>query len=183
MNFLANRSTVLREIPFSALQFSLYEAGKRAYLAHVDSHVPSHVVSVLGAVSGGLAAAVTTPLDVVKTRLMTQPTRTVPGLGAGLGAGPGSGLGAEPYRGVVSTLMRIHRDEGLAGLFSGLHGSSRVHLSSAVSLWMVVAVVTVCGGWPCVAVDISGVRPRVAWISLGGAVFFGVYEAARNALG
>ena len=33
-----------------------------------------------------------------------------------------------------------------------------------------------------VRVLFSGVVPRVIWISLGGAVFLGVYEAAKKAL-
>lgn len=58
---------------------------------------------VAGSVAGGLAAAVTTPLDVVKTRLMTQ-----------------SASDAGRYKGVVDALRRIAQEEGTAALFSGI---------------------------------------------------------------
>jgi len=63
-----------------------------------------------GVVSGSVAAVVTTPFDVVKTR------RQVEGM-AGAGA-------AAPAAGTLATLARIARHEGVAGLFAG--GTARV---------------------------------------------------------
>jgi solute carrier family 25 S-adenosylmethionine transporter 26 len=67
-------STVAREIPFSAIQFPIWEWGK-AYLARGRNKQPASPLesAVCGSVAGGIAAAVTTPIDVVKTRLMTSP--------------------------------------------------------------------------------------------------------------
>lgn len=58
----------------------------------------------VGSVAGGIAAALTTPLDVVKTRLMTQTHTTA----------------ADRYSGVVHALRRIAAEEGVGALFSGL---------------------------------------------------------------
>ena len=132
-------TTIAREIPFSALQLALYETGKQVFAQRYSSReadgpaVPSWAIGILGAVSGGIAAAVTTPLDVAKTRLMTQPL------------GGSRAEAALPYRGVWATLVRVQHEEGTRALF-------------------------------------AGVQPRVAWISLGGALFFGAYETAKREL-
>jgi solute carrier family 25 S-adenosylmethionine transporter 26 len=72
--------------------------------------------------SAAVAGGVTTPLDVVKTRLMTQ-----------------SG-GARRYRGWWDCLRATVAEEGAGALLSGL-------------------------------------RPRVLWLGIGGAVFMGSFEA------
>eukprot|EP00953_Heterococcus_sp_UTEX-ZZ885_P024613 13455-Heterococcus_DN1.PRE.1 len=58
--------------------------------------------SLCGSVAGGIAAAITTPLDVVKTRLMTQ------------------AAGSAQYSGVADCLRQVIRDEGAAALWTGV---------------------------------------------------------------
>lgn len=67
---------------------------------------------VAGSTAGALAAAVTTPMDVLKTRLQTldsQPAHSC--CTAGKPASP---------PGSVELLRQIHRTEGLRGLFAGV---------------------------------------------------------------
>lgn len=123
-------SLVLRELPFDALQFPLYEWFKKEWAK--SKGVPIHELQtwescVCGSVAGGLSATVTTPLDVVKTRLMTQSIEN------------------PKYLGLVHGLKTIAKEEGPRVLM-------------------------------------SGVVPRVLWISLGGAIFFGAYEAAKKSI-
>ena len=66
----ADLTTVMREIPFSAIQFPLYEGAKKAWGNWQGHPVNTLQASLCGSVCGGFAAAVTTPLDVTKTRLM-----------------------------------------------------------------------------------------------------------------
>ncbi|MES1909681.1 MAG: hypothetical protein MHM6MM_002382 [Cercozoa sp. M6MM] len=94
-------STVVREIPFDVIEFSLWEAAKRQWFAHYQESALPYQSALMGAVSGGIAAAVTTPLDVVKTRLMTQGTK-------------------QHYSGVLDCLSSVYRKEGAKALFAGL---------------------------------------------------------------
>lgn len=63
-------STILREIPFSFIQFPLWEYFKLHWTEYTGTELNSGSVAICGALAGGIAAAVTTPLDVVKTRVM-----------------------------------------------------------------------------------------------------------------
>ncbi|KAI0181846.1 mitochondrial carrier [Hypoxylon sp. FL1284] len=72
--------TVLREVPFTVVQFPLWEALKgwgrrRRGLAGAGREVGAAESALYGSVSGAVAAGVTTPLDVLKTRVMLSKER------------------------------------------------------------------------------------------------------------
>jgi len=102
--FVGYGSFLIRDLPFDAIEFSLYEEAKIAY-AKWRGRTPGEVTraeaTVLGATAGGITGFVTTPLDVIKTRLMTD-TCTI-----------------NPLRGVVDCGTRIVREEGAKALFRG----------------------------------------------------------------
>ncbi|KAF8879891.1 S-adenosylmethionine transporter [Gymnopilus junonius] len=63
--------TVMREIPFTSLQFPLYEFLKLQLSRRINRKpLYAHEAAVCGSIAGGVAAALTTPLDVLKTRVM-----------------------------------------------------------------------------------------------------------------
>ena len=63
--------TVMREVPFTVIQFPLWEALKKWWQRRRDQDTVSAVASAtFGSISGAIAAAATTPLDVLKTRMM-----------------------------------------------------------------------------------------------------------------
>jgi solute carrier family 25 S-adenosylmethionine transporter 26 len=68
-------STIMREIPFTMIQFPLYEFLKREWSANQGSPVNPLQGAVCGSIAGGIAAATTTPLDVIKTRIMLNEER------------------------------------------------------------------------------------------------------------
>jgi solute carrier family 25 S-adenosylmethionine transporter 26 len=140
--------TLFREIPFAVVQFPLYERFKLLleernrdgyHMQRPTTQPPAQSSDVspvtplqaagCGSLSGAIAGAVTTPLDVLKTRAQLGRDRD-----------------GVPYRGVLDVLRRTLRSE-----------------EGGRALW-------------------SGLQPRVAWISIGGFVFFGAYETARAAL-
>lgn len=82
--------TILREVPFTVIQFPLWEAlksysrGRKSQDkggagggggAASTADVSAAESALYGSVSGGVAAAVTTPLDVLKTRVMLSTER------------------------------------------------------------------------------------------------------------
>lgn len=93
-------TTVMREIPFAFIQFPIWEKLKKEWTASQGSPVLGWQSALCGSLSGGLAAAVTTPLDVCKTRLMLDSTGK--------------------YKGMFGTMKTIHAEEGWRMLFSGL---------------------------------------------------------------
>ncbi|XP_067133850.1 mitochondrial S-adenosylmethionine carrier protein [Centruroides vittatus] len=119
-------STVMREIPFSLIQFPLWELLKKYWSNQQGRYVDSWQSSVCGAFSGGVAAGITTPLDVAKTRIMLAKK------------------GTEIAKGnVIDVLHQVRKTHGIKGLYAGL-------------------------------------IPRVLWMSLGGAIFLGVYEKSNQ---
>ncbi|CAE6468260.1 unnamed protein product [Rhizoctonia solani] len=94
-------STVMREIPFTSLQFPMYEFFKIKLARELDRPINPHEAAVCGSLAGGIAASATTPLDVLKTRIMLDdaPERRIS---------------------LASRLAQIYRTEGLGALFAGV---------------------------------------------------------------
>lgn len=91
--------TVMREVPFTVIQFPLWEAMKRWRCRRTGkSQVSGLEGGVLGSVAGAVAAAVTTPLDVLKTRMML----------------------ASEKQPMVSMLRSILQESGPKAFFAGL---------------------------------------------------------------
>lgn len=122
--------TILREVPFTIIQFPVWEALKKYSrrrqgldLVGKGQDVSAGESAVYGSVAGAVAAGITTPLDVLKTRVMLSSQKM-------------------KLADVVLSLLRQH---GIRSFF-------------------------------------AGIGPRVAWISVGGAVFLGSYQWAVNVL-
>ena len=69
-------TTIMREIPFTIIQFPLYEYLKKKWVETTGGKDLSLVKGAFcGSIAGGIAAACTTPLDVIKTRIMLNTNR------------------------------------------------------------------------------------------------------------
>ncbi|KJA14503.1 hypothetical protein HYPSUDRAFT_49140 [Hypholoma sublateritium FD-334 SS-4] len=97
--------TVMREIPFTSLQFPLYELLK-LQLSHKVGRKPlyAHEAAICGSIAGGFAAALTTPLDVLKTRVMLD-TRD---------------SSKEKLPSLINRFRSIYISEGPKALFAGV---------------------------------------------------------------
>ncbi|KAM3712158.1 hypothetical protein ACJW31_01G160800 [Castanea mollissima] len=90
-------SFLLRDLPFDAIQFCIYEQIRIGYrlAARRDLNDPEN--AIIGAFAGAITGAITTPLDVIKTRLMVQ----------------GS---ANQYKGICDCVRTIVKEEGTHAL-------------------------------------------------------------------
>lgn len=68
-------TTIMREIPFTVIQFPLYEKLKKVWSEYDNSELSLLKGAICGSIAGGIAAAATTPLDVIKTRIMLHSER------------------------------------------------------------------------------------------------------------
>jgi solute carrier family 25 S-adenosylmethionine transporter 26 len=102
--FVGYWTTVMREIPFSMIQFPIYEALKVKF----DAKDPVSA-ALCGSVSGGIAAGLTTPIDVAKTRKMLEVRQA-------------GSLADFKYRdkSLIEVVKVIYREEGFGRLFSGV---------------------------------------------------------------
>eukprot|EP00898_Chlorokybus_atmophyticus_P003868 jgi/Chlat1/4482/Chrsp29S04422 len=96
--------TMVALLPNWAVYFTVYD-GLRSVLGPKDGSAPSTAVNVASAAGAGSATVFTTnPLWVVKTRMQTQALTTQPAV----------------YTGMLQALTKIAREEGFAGLYSGV---------------------------------------------------------------
>ncbi|KAL6509841.1 putative S-adenosylmethionine carrier 2, chloroplastic [Orobanche gracilis] len=65
-------SFLLRDLPFDAIQFSIYEQLRIGYKLAARRDLNDPETAIIGAFAGAITGAMTTPLDVIKTRLMVQ---------------------------------------------------------------------------------------------------------------
>ncbi|KAM7258889.1 hypothetical protein ACFE04_014630 [Oxalis oulophora] len=99
-------ATLLRNLPAGVLSYSSFEYLKAAVLSKTNQSYLEPIQSVCcGALAGAISASITTPLDVVKTRLMTQ----VHGDAAN-----------KVSAGVAATVRQILMEEGWVGFTRGV---------------------------------------------------------------
>ncbi|KAF3918431.1 Mitoferrin [Orbilia brochopaga] len=108
--FRGYSALVSRNLPFTATQFPVYEELRRRIQSHRGTAHPSLlevglVTAVSAASAGALSAALTTPLDMIKTRMMLVDRD--------------GGDGNSKRRGMVETAKMVIRREGARGLWRG----------------------------------------------------------------
>lgn len=106
-----SQPTIVRAMLVTAAQLGAYDQFKFMLLHQfklMDDNLMLHIVASLGA--GFVAAVVTNPVDVVKTRLMNQ------GSAAAQSAADSSAI---HYRGMGHCFATIAAQEGLAGFYKG----------------------------------------------------------------
>lgn len=116
--FRSYGTTVIMNMPFTAINFASYESAKQVLRSNfsVSDEEGPLIQAVAGGFSGCIASAVTTPLDVAKTRL--QATRLYSGTAIGL------------------TLANIAQEEGPGALLRGLRPRVLYHVPAGIICWV-----------------------------------------------
>ena len=117
------KETLFRDLPFSALQFSFYETFRSwAIYSNLGSDdLPISAELFTGAAAGGLAGVLTTPLDVIKTRIQTAMNTAE--LGCSISD---KHIITNPVvrllnrNATLKALVSIYKHEGILGAFSGV---------------------------------------------------------------
>jgi len=119
--YVSYPTTLTMTVPFTAVQFSIYEWAKKV-LNPSESYSPiSHAAA--GGFSGAVAAAVTNPLDVAKTLLQTR--------------GGSSDMEIKNANGMIEAMKIIHRREGMKGFARGLTPRVLTFMPSNALCWLV----------------------------------------------
>nr|XP_055067040.1 probable mitochondrial glutathione transporter SLC25A40 isoform X2 [Misgurnus anguillicaudatus] len=99
---------LLRDVPFSAMYWYNYEKGKSWLCAYYSSNPTFAITFTAGAVSGSIAAIITLPFDVVKTRRQVE-----------LGEMEAMKLSTQVSSSTYNVMKRIVAENGISGLFAG----------------------------------------------------------------
>lgn len=118
--YISYPTTLLMSIPFTAVQFSIYEQTLQLINPKHTYDPLSHVAA--GGLAGAVAAAVTTPLDVAKTLLQTR--------------GTSEDKDIRKARGISDAVRLIWRKDGLRGFARGLTPRVLTFVPSNALCWM-----------------------------------------------
>ncbi|XP_068605267.1 mitochondrial coenzyme A transporter SLC25A42 [Brachionichthys hirsutus] len=97
-----NSATMVRVIPYAAIQFCAHEQYKQTlggYCGFQGKHLPPIPRFLAGSMAGTTAAMLTYPLDMVRARMAVTPK--------------------EMYSNILNVFVRISREEGLKTLYRG----------------------------------------------------------------
>lgn len=91
-------ATLLRDIPFSMLYFTMYSRLKQQLTNKTTGELTVYRIFAASVAAGGVAAFVSTPLDTVKTRVQARNSK---------------------YTGVFNCILRTYKEEGWRTFFNG----------------------------------------------------------------
>lgn len=99
--------TLMRDIPFSMIQYPLWELLKALGKLLAGAEVSLFVGAIFGSIAGGVASAITTPLDVAKTRIQLAESE------------PRINYAEDASRNPCHIWSTAYRKDGIAGICSG----------------------------------------------------------------
>jgi len=110
-------TTIVMNVPYHSIYLNVYEFVSRRLRDYNRGHFDPKLHILSGGIGGMAAAAITTPLDVAKTRLQTKSDT------------------CQNYHGMIRTMKYIWRTEGGVGLTRGILPRMIFHSFSASILW------------------------------------------------
>lgn len=122
--YLSLPTTLVMNIPYAGVLVATNESLKKVLTAS-DKTPGFGVFFLSSAGAGAMAAAVTTPMDVVKTRLQTQDVLRT----------PAAGVVTKKYKGAWDAVQRISAEEGSRAFFKGFNPRLLLHMPAAAISW------------------------------------------------
>ena len=117
--YVSYPTTISMTVPFTAIQVSAYGAINQYLNPSREYNTNTHIIA--GGLAGGFAAALTTPLDVIKTLLQTRGTTQDKEL--------------RYVKGIYEAASIINRQQGLPGFFRGLQPRIYTAVPSTAICW------------------------------------------------
>ncbi|EME46999.1 hypothetical protein DOTSEDRAFT_69098 [Dothistroma septosporum NZE10] len=191
--FSGYKATLLRDLPFSALQFTFYEQEQKLAKQWVgpgkEIGLPLEILT--GASAGGMAGILTCPMDVVKTRIQTEldpematAAKEKKGVGKTASASASKSASANATRSAGPSTSTTHRPApalvppsrarpiSTAGPGTALkhHGQVPLDTESVGKALRIIYQTEGLSGW------FRGVGPRFVWTSVQSGVMLVVYQ-------
>jgi hypothetical protein len=174
--FHGYKATLWRDLPFSALQFAFYEEERgwaKNYMGTNYIGLPLEIATA--ATAGGMAGVLTTPLDVVKTRIQTQHNGPSPSAPAPLKAtfSPAStSKHAPPTYSTTPRSTTQSRPISTSSPSTTLkaHGAATLDTSSVITGLKIIYKTEGVAGW------FRGVGPRAVWTSVQSGTMLVLYQ-------
>lgn len=172
--FHGYKATLWRDLPFSALQFAFYEeerAWAKSYMG--SNHIGLTLEIATAASAGGMAGVITTPLDVVKTRIQTQKNDT----SAGTSNHPKVSLSptsSTKHSSSSSPNLRATQTRPISTSSPSTtlkhHGAATLDTSSVMTGLKIIYKTEGVSGW------FRGVGPRFVWTSVQSGTMLVLYQ-------
>ncbi|KAH0836646.1 mitochondrial carrier domain-containing protein [Lanmaoa asiatica] len=118
--YVSYPTTLMMSVPFTAVQFTVYEQIKKVLNPKGEYSPVTHVIA--GGMAGGIAAGVTTPLDVAKTLLQTRGTSQDPEI--------------RKLGGMMDAFRVIWKRDGMKGFGRGISPRVLTHMPSNALCWL-----------------------------------------------
>lgn len=173
--FHGYKATLWRDLPFSALQFAFYEEERdwaKRYVGSGNIGLPLEIATAASA--GGMAGVITTPLDVVKTRIQTQHNDTG-STSPNTQKAPLSPASASRHSTSHPSLRSSHPQSRPISTSSPsttlkAHGAAQLDTSSVLTGLKIIYKTEGIQGW------FRGVGPRFVWTSVQSGTMLVLYQ-------
>ncbi|RMZ71878.1 mitochondrial carrier [Pyrenophora seminiperda CCB06] len=175
--FHGYKATLWRDLPFSALQFAFYEEERgwaKSYMGSNNIGLPLEILTA--ATAGGMAGVITTPLDVVKTRIQTQhngpsspaaPSSSKATLSPSkhTTSSPAAPSPSKPHKTQTRPISTSSPSTTLKA-----HGAAMLDTSSVLTGLKIIYKTEGIAGW------FRGVGPRAVWTSVQSGTMLVLYQ-------
>jgi hypothetical protein len=173
--FHGYKATLWRDLPFSALQFAFYEELRDRAKRYMGSNIIGLPLEIATAASaGGMAGVITTPLDVVKTRIQTQQNEippsstTAPKPSPSLASSAKHSATTAPSKSLPYQSRPISTSSPSTSLKA--HGAATLDTSSVMTGLKIIYKTEGVAGW------FRGVGPRAVWTSVQSGTMLVLYQ-------